>query len=147
MKMAALAKLKFVVATQKRNLDPVQHRRQKLASKLSEQIEMAQAQKDGRSYMPTRIKTYIDEATGQRTSTEVTKRVKAWYWTDNGKINLSVRYGAKTLELVKGKNAIEVATGEELLATLELLKSATLAGELDGAIGAASGQLRAGFGR
>jgi len=145
--MAALTKLKFVVANQKRSVDPVQHRRQKLASKITEQIELAQAQKEGRAYMPTRIKTYVDEVTGQRMTAEVTKRVKAWYWSDNGKINLAVRYGAKTLELVRGKNAVEVATGEELLATLELLKTATLAGELDTAISAASGQLRAGFGK
>ncbi len=58
---------------------------------------------------------------------------------------MSVRYGSKTLELAKGKNAIELATGEELIAVLERLKAAVLAGELDAQIEAASGALRAGF--
>ena len=76
------------------------------------------------------------------------KRVKEWFWTtSNGKINLAVRYGSKTLELGKGKNAIELSTGEELISTLALLKDAVIAGELDDAIANASDKLRAGFGK
>jgi hypothetical protein len=51
------------------------------------------------------------------------------------------------LELAKGKNAIELASGDELIATLHALKTAALAGELDPQIEAASGALRAGFGK
>ena len=79
---------------------------------------------------------------------EAVKRVKEWFWiSDSGKINLSVRYGSKTLELAKGKNAIELASGDELIAVLLKLKEAVLAGELDAQIEAASGALRAGFGK
>ncbi len=56
-----------------------------------------------------------------------------------------MRYGSKTLELAKGKNAIELSTGDELLATLSILKEAVIAGELDDAIANASDKLRAGF--
>ena len=49
------------------------------------------------------------------------------------------------LELAKGKNAIELGSGEELMFTLNALKTAVLAGELDAQIEAASGALRAGF--
>ena len=49
------------------------------------------------------------------------------------------------LELVKGKNAIEVASASELVKTLEVVKAATVAGELDAAIEAASAKLRDGF--
>ena len=81
---------------------------------------------------PKRIKTLVNAETGERTAVEATKRVKEWYWVnDEGKINLSVRYGAKVLELAKGKNAIELASGDELMATLNTLKTAVLAGELD----------------
>jgi hypothetical protein len=77
---------------------------------------------------------------------ETVKRVREWFWiNDAGKINLSVLYGSKVLELSRGKNAIELATGEELIAVLEKLKAAVLAGELDAQIEAASGALRAGF--
>ncbi len=77
---------------------------------------------------------------------EAIKRVKEWFWiNDAGKLNLAVRYGSKVLELAKGKNAIELASGEELIAALHSLKAAVLAGEMDAQIEAASGQLRAGF--
>ncbi len=74
------------------------------------------------------------------------KRVKEWFWTtSSGKNNLAVRYGSKTLELGKGKNAIELSTGEELISTLALLKDSVIAGELDDAITNASDKLRAGL--
>ena len=60
---------------------------------------------------------------------------------------MAVRYGSKTLELGKGKNAIELNTGEELISTLDLLKDAVIAGVLDEAIANASDKLRAGFGK
>ena len=58
---------------------------------------------------------------------------------------MAVRYGSKVLELARGKNAIELTTGDELVDVLLKLKSAVLAGELDAQIEAASGALRAGF--
>jgi hypothetical protein len=74
--------------------------------------------------------------------------VKEWYWiNETGKLNLAVRYGSKVLELAKGKNAIELTSGDELIAVLAKLKDAVLAGELDAQIEAASGALRAGFGK
>jgi hypothetical protein len=68
-----------------------------------------------------------------------------WFATDNGKLALTVRYGAKVLELVKGKNAIEVSNVNELVKTLTLVKTAAGAGEIDDAIAAASAKLRQGF--
>ncbi len=64
-----------------------------------------------------------------------------------GKLALSVRYGARLLELAKGKYAVEVASEKELVPTLEIIKAAVLAGEPDTAIDAASNKLRAGFQR
>jgi len=46
---------------------------------------------------------------------------------------------------VKGKNAIEVAGMDDLIATLEVVREAAQAGELDAQIEQASGALRAGF--
>jgi hypothetical protein len=56
-----------------------------------------------------------------------------------------VRYGARLLELAKGKFAVELASEKELLPTLEIIKAAVLAGELDVAIDTASNKLRDGF--
>ena len=145
--MSAIAKLKLVASKRERFLSPTVARRQKLADKLDEQLALCQAQKNGDIYAPKRIKTII-KPDGERVRVEAVKRVKEWFWTNsNGKINLAVRYGSKTLELGKGKNAIELSTGDELISTLVLLKDAVIAGELDEAINNASDKLRAGFGK
>jgi len=144
--MTVFSKLKLVASKKERNVSPVVARRIKLAGKIDEQLLFATAQRDGQIYAPKRLKNVIDKATGERKTIEATKRIKEWYWTNStGKIHLSVRYGSKTLELAKGKNAIELNTGDELLATLATIKEAVIAGELDDAISQASEKLKAGF--
>ena len=143
--MSVIAKLKLIASKREHNHKPIIVRRNKLALKLDEQLALCTAQKEGRLYAPKRIKT-VTNADGERVSVETTKRIKEWFWTTStGKINLAVRYGSKVLELSKGKNAIELSTGEELIATLSLLKDAVIAGELDDAITNASDKLRSGF--
>ena len=144
--MSALAKLKLVASKRQTAVSPVQHRRNKLAGKITEQMEIATAQKEGKLYAPKKLKVITDSETGERRTVESVKRFKEWFWTaDNGKINLCVRYGCKTIELAKGKNAVEVASTDELVSTLLVIKEAVIAGELDDAITNASERLRAGF--
>ena len=143
--MSVIAKLKLVSSKRDRTTSPIIVRRNKLAAKIEEQLQLATAQKEGRLYAPKRIKN-VTNADGERVAVEATKRVKEWYWTTpSNKINLCVRYGSKMLELSKGKNAIELSSGEELLSTLSVLKDAVIAGELDDAITSASDNLRSGF--
>jgi hypothetical protein len=144
--MSALAKLKLVNSKRSRTVSPIVHRRNKLIAKISEQIELGTAQKDGRLYAPKKLKTVTNADTGERRTIETTKRVKEWFWTaDSGKINFCVRYGSKVIELAKGKNAVEVSNKDELISTLSLIKEAVKAGELDDAINSASDKLRQGF--
>lgn len=144
--MNILAKLKLVNSKRNRTVSPTVHRRNKLIAKIAEQIDLATAQNEGRLYAPKRLKTVINADTGERRTIETTKRVKEWFWTtDSGKINFSVRYGSKVIELAKGKNAVEVANRGELIDSLTLIKDAVLAGELDVQISAASDKLRDGF--
>jgi len=145
--MSVISKLKLVASKRERNLSPIMLRRAKLASKIEEQLQLATAQKEGRLFAPKRIKNVTNDA-GERVAVETTKRVKEWFWTTTAnKINLSVRYGSKTLELAKGKNAIELGTQDELIETLAVLQQAVISGELDEAINLASDKLRAGFGK
>ena len=145
--MSFITKLKLVSSKRERNLSPILMRRQKLSSKIEEQIEIARCQKNGTLYAPKRLKTVTNEA-GERVVVETTKRVKEWFWTTpNNKINLSIRYGSKTLELAKGKNAIELGSQDELIETLALLQQVVIGGELDEAITNASEKLKAGFGK
>ena len=81
---------------------------------------------------------------------EAVKRVKEWFWvSDSGKINLAVKYGAKTLMLNKKTkaNCIELSTGDELISTLKALKIEVLNGALDEAIADVSNATREGFGK
>jgi len=51
------------------------------------------------------------------------------------------------LELAKNKYAVEVAAETDLIKTLDVIKTAVLAGKLDAQIDAAASKLRAGFER
>ena len=145
--MTTFTALKFTAAQKASTLSAVQARRNKLAQRLVEQAALAKAVQAGTQFTATRLRTVRDEQTGERTAVEVNKKVKAWWFTaDNGKLALSVRYGARQLELAKGKYAIEVANEGELLKTLDVVREAVLAGQLDAAIEAVSNKVRAGFG-
>lgn len=145
--MSILSNLKLVTSKKKLGLSPVIQRRNKLSNKIFEQIQLAQAQKDGRTYAPTRFKSYVNKETGERKTIESHKKVrKWWHLNENGKINLFCKYGSKQIQFdAKGKNAIEVSTADELLSALESLKLAVEQGELDQQIEATSGALRSGF--
>ena len=146
--MATLASLKLSTAVKPTHMPAVQVRRNKLAKRLWEQAELAKAQQAGMQFKTTKFRTVVENDTGLRKQVEVNKRVKQWWFTtDSGKLALSVRYGSRLLELAKGKFAVELASEKELVPTLEVIKEAVLAGELDTAIDTASNKLRAGFAR
>ena len=144
--MSVLTNLKLVAAKKPAKQPPVVQRRNKLSNKLWEQLQLARAEMSGETYAPTRRRTVKDPETGLRKSIDVPKRVKPWWFvSETGKVCLSVKYGSKVLELVKGKSAIEVANPDELIKTLETIKAATDSGELDTQISSAAGSLRDGF--
>ncbi len=144
--MSTIAGLKLVASKKSRSLSPIHLRRNKLAAKIHEQWQLCTARQAGETYAPRRLRTITNPQTGERTTVETVKRVREWFWINEaGKLNLAVRYGSKVLELARGKNAIELGSGDELVAVLGKLKDAVLAGELDAQIEAASGALRAGF--
>ena len=141
-----LATLKLTSARKQRSLPDVVKRRNKLVKKLCEQRELAVALVEGRNYTPKRLRTVRDTETGQRVVREMPVRIKAWWWTgEKGETLLSLFYGSKTLELSKGKTAVEVATEKELPAVFDTIIAATQNCELDVQIEAASVKLRDGF--
>ena len=144
--MNTLTSLKLVSAKRTSDIPPVVKRRNRLIAKIWEQTELAKCTQEGKAYAPLHTRTLKDRETGETRRVELPKRVKAWWFTaDSGKVCMSVKYGAKILELAKGKSAIEVGTMSELIPTLDMLKTAVAAGELDTQIDSASGTLRAGF--
>lgn len=143
--MSALAKLKLV-SFQAQGRSPMVLRRNKLTGKIGDQIAYAKAANAGEIYAAKRVKFVTDSESGERKQVEIFTRVKPWWSTAaNGKLVITLRYGAKPIEITKGKNAIEVTDMDDLIATLEIIKQAVQAGELDTQIEQVSGALRAGF--
>ncbi len=140
--MSVLNNFKLVDVKRNNQLSPMQHRRNKLIKKLWEQMEFVKAKQQGELYAPKRLRTVTNKVTGERATVEMAKRIRPWYWTtDSGKVCLSIHYGAKVIALAKGMTAIELANETEVLPTLEKIKSAVQAGELDGQIEAVSSAL------
>lgn len=126
----------LTLTTGQRVIQPnvVEQRRHKLKVQLAEQRRLAEAEANGESYVPTKSKKVVDAETGEEQAVAVPKRLKAWWWKNPaGKTLLAVKYGARSLELAKGKNSIEVADGR-LLQVLATLEQAIDAGELDAAL-------------
>jgi hypothetical protein len=145
--MTNLTGLKLSAVQKPTSISAVQHRRNKLVRRLWEQSELAKAQQTGTQFAPKKFRTVTD-LNGERRQVEVNKRIKAWWFTtEAGKVAICVRYGTRVLELAKGKYAVEVAAEKDLPATLDVIKAAVLAGELDTAIEAASTKMRAAFGK
>lgn len=146
--MSMLASLKLVTSKREQGANPVIQRRNKLSNKIQDQIQLAEAKRDGRNYAPLRLKTVTNRVTGERQTVDSPKMIREWWFINGtGKINLFIKYGSKPIALdAKGtKNAIEVSTGDELLEALKTIKAAVDAGELDQQIEAASSIIRARF--
>jgi hypothetical protein len=144
--MSVFNGLKLVAAKRPQTASPIVQRRNKLSAQLWEQIELARASAEGKTFAPVRLRSFKDKLTGERKTVEAAKRVKQWWFTaENGRVCLQVRYGTRVLELARGKNSIEVGSGTELLAVLETVKKSVELGELDTQIEAASAAVRERF--
>lgn len=144
--MSTLSTLKLVAIKKPQQMPTIQLRRNKLSSKLWEQIQLARSQINGQPFVVTRFRSVKDRDTGLRKQVEMPKRIRPWWFvTENGKVCVSIRYGSWTLELAKGKPSVEVASADELVVALETIKQAVEAGELDAQIETASAGLKSGF--
>ena len=145
--MSTLSALKLTTAKRSTGISPQVQRRLKLIKKIDDQIALAKALATGGTYTTSRFRTVKDDEGGSR-SVEIQKKVRPWWFpTETGKIALSIRYGARVVEISKGKTAIEVASGDDLINALSVVRKAVDAGELDAQIESASIKLREGFGK
>ena len=145
-KMTAFTALKLTATKKPTQIPQVLQRRLKLSKRLWEQIELAKAEQNGTTFSVSKFRSYTDKESGIRKQIETNKRLKAWWFIgDNGKLAVAVRYGTKVLELANGKYAIELNKGNDLVSTLQVIKTAVESGELDDAIESAANKLRSGF--
>ena len=144
--MSTLGQLKLTAETKPQHIAPVQQRRNKLIHRLWEQIELAKSQLEGTSFVIKKYRSVVDRETGLKKQVEVPKRIREWWFKNEaGKVCLSIKYGTSVLELAKGKPSIEVASPQDLIEALEMIRQAVALGELDTQIETASTNLRAGF--
>ena len=131
--MSILGKLQITALKQRSKQSPAEHRRSNLIAKLTEQIELSKAQAEGRPFVVVKNGWSRDE-TGAKQRVQKEKIVRPWWWNDGAALSLVIRYGARPLELSRGKRAITVANLAAIPGTLSTVRDAVLAGELDQAI-------------
>jgi hypothetical protein len=143
---AILSSLKLVSAKRPTQMPSVQIRRNKLVGKLHHQLMLAQALSRGENYAPLRLRSVRDRHTQEVKLLEMPSKVRQWWFTtETGSIVLQIRYGAKVIDLSKGKNSIEITDGVHLIKTLESMREAVLGGELDTQIETAASIVKSRF--
>ena len=133
--MTHMSKLTITQLKSPERLSPAEQRRIKLVSKLEEQLAMARAEIAGETYSVTK-QAWGRDAEGNKVRVTREKKLTAWWFKDGAGLAMVVRYGAKILELAKGKRALSVPDLAALPGVIETVISAVTAGELDGAIDA-----------
>ena len=131
--MTILEKLTFSDKTQAAVMTSPEARiRRKMLDAIDIQIAAAEAQANGETYIRRAPRWITDPETGERVRKEVPVRFRRWWWSDDtGNVMLDVRYGNRRIELQPGKPTIEVGAAENLLPTIQAVKEAVAAGELD----------------
>jgi hypothetical protein len=144
--MSTLDTLKLVAVKKPTHTPTVVIRRNKLASKVWEQLQLAKSQIEGTKFEVKKYRSYTDKESGLRKQVEVSKRIREWWFkNEQGKVCVAIKYGTRVLELAKGKHSIEVGSADELIKALELVKQAVELGELDQQLEQASGSVRKSF--
>lgn len=125
----------------------VVQRRNRLITRIWEQIQLLKSYETGTEFTVRKLKT-IKDSDGTLKRLPMPKRLKPWWFTNaDGQLCVSIRYGSTTLKLQPDKKIIQAKNTRELLEIFETVKQATADGELDGLIEEASGALKLNFNR
>jgi hypothetical protein len=126
-----LSSLKLSTRPENISENPTLKKREKLLSKLDQQLAMANALIAGETYTCFKEKWIKNAETGVQEKQQIPKKVSPWFYKRNNQYFFEVRYGNKPLELSKGNHAIEVGEQESLAKTIGTVIEAVVAGELD----------------
>ena len=135
--MNALAKLNFKTVTKTNTRDPVIARRDKLVAGLKEQKLVYAAALEGKEHRVERHK-WMNNEHGERVLVKTHRRVRPWFFEQDGGWYVQCRYGTRILVADGTNNAVFVKTLKEVEPVLEAFIAAASSGELDGAIGKAT---------
>ena len=126
-----LSSLKLSTRPEKTSDNPTLKKREKLLTKLNQQLAMAQSHVAGETYTVFKEKWQKNKETGVQEKIQIPKKVSPFYYKRNNQYFFEVRYGNKPLELSKGNHAIEVGEKENLVSTIKTVIEAVVAGEVD----------------
>lgn len=129
--MSILNKLSLTARPEKTSENPTLKKREKLLTKLNQQLAMAQSHVAGETYTVYKEKWQKNADTGVQEKIQIPKKVSPWFYLRNNQYLFEVRYGNKPLELSKGNHAIDVGEQENLVPTIETVINAVVAGEVD----------------
>lgn len=135
--MNALAKLNFKTVTKTNTRDPVIARREKLITALKEQKLVYAAALEGKDHRVERHK-WMNNEHGERVSVQTHRRVRPWFFEQDGGWYVQCRYGARIIAADGTNNAVFVKTIKEVEPVLDAFIAAASAGELDTAIAKAT---------
>lgn len=131
--MSHLAKLNLKTVQRNTQKDPVIARREKLAAAIEEQGRVLTAALNGNEYS-VKTKRWQTNDAGERVRVEHDKRVRAWFFEQDGGYYVQCRYGSRILNINGRNNAVFVDKLDDVTGVLKAFKSAAETGELDKAI-------------
>ena len=114
--------LALVPVTKPKTLNPVVQRRTRLLKSIHRQQTMVQSYKAGE------------------------KTQRTWFWmNEEGKIYLQIKYGKLSLELSKGKFAIQCGSLDDVSSNLQIVETLVNKGEFDVMLTSVSKEIRSKF--
>lgn len=131
--MAHLSKLTLSATSPREPQTPLARKRIKLLRRMDQQIEAAEAELRDEQFMEE-IKRWVrDEETGDEQLIAKERPVRKWWWQNqHGSWMISLRDGNRLIPLGDKNTSVEVGAMEQMVMTLETLRDAIIAGELDG---------------
>jgi len=134
--MSHLSKLTVKTVIRSNRQDPVIQRRQKLMAGLEDQLKVVEFALKGERY-EVRRKSWAKNEQGDPVLIERMRKVRSWFFEQDGGWYVQCKYGSKALTLGKDGNAVFVKALADVESALQALYAAAAGGELDAAIGAA----------
>ena len=131
--MTHLTKLTFKTVDRSMKHDPIINRRDKLIAGLKEQklVHVAALKKE--DHLVERHK-WMTNDTGERVLVKTHRRIRPWFFAQDGGWYVQCRYGARVITADGTNNAVFVNSLADVLGVLDALLNAAAVGELDAAI-------------
>jgi hypothetical protein len=132
--MTHLSKLSLSTASRRQPMTPVARKRLNLLRKLDLQIQAAEAHLKDEEFLED-IRKWVRDEDGEKQLVDTKRPIRKWWWQHHtGAWMITLRDGSKELPLSKDKRSIEIGEISNLVDTLQTVRSAVLAGELDAAL-------------